>query len=62
MKDYRPFAEGSHLLWKMNDGIEGKSENTFILKNLRTGRNETYTEDEYMNKERLWDETRNWYF
>lgn len=56
LKDYRPFAEGSHLLWKMNDGKEGKYESTFVLKNLKSGETETYTEQEYMKNESLWDE------
>lgn len=56
LKDYRPFAEGSHLLWKMNDAVEQVSEDTYVLKNLKTKKNETYSEAEYMKNERLWDE------
>lgn len=56
LKDYRPYAEGKNLVWQMNDGKEGKYENTFVLKNVRTGSIETYTESQYMSKEKLWDE------
>jgi hypothetical protein len=56
MKDYRPYAVGKNLVWEMNDGKEGVYENAFVLKNLRTGREETYTEAQYMSKEKLWDE------
>lgn len=56
VKDYRPYAEGKNLVWQMNDGKEGKYENTFVLKNLRTGKTETYTEAQYMSKEKLWDD------
>jgi uncharacterized membrane protein YphA (DoxX/SURF4 family) len=56
MKDYRPYAEGKNLAWQMNDGIAGKYENTFILKNRKTGKKETYTEKQYMSNENLWDE------
>jgi uncharacterized membrane protein YphA (DoxX/SURF4 family) len=56
LKDYRPFAEGSHLLWKMNDAVEQVSEDTYVLKNLKTKKNETFSEAEYMKNERLWDE------
>lgn len=56
IKDYRPFAAGTNLLWKMNDGVDGKSENTFILKNLKTNENEVFSEKEYLKNERLWDE------
>jgi uncharacterized membrane protein YphA (DoxX/SURF4 family) len=55
IKDYRPFAQGSNLLEKMNDGAEGKYENTFVLKNLKTGNEEVYSEKEYMGNQRLWE-------
>jgi len=35
LKDYRPYAVGKNLIYQMNDGKEGKYENTFVLKNLR---------------------------
>jgi uncharacterized membrane protein YphA (DoxX/SURF4 family) len=55
LKDYRPFAEGKNLLWEMNDGVKGKIENTFVLKNKRSGDVETYSEKEYMANPELWD-------
>ena len=55
IKDYRPFAQGSNLVEKMNDGVEGKYENTFVLKNLKTGKEEVYSEKEYMENQRLWE-------
>jgi uncharacterized membrane protein YphA (DoxX/SURF4 family) len=56
LKDYRPYAVGKNLIYQMNDGKEGKYENTFVLKNLRTGKTESYSEEQYMSKEKLWDE------
>ncbi|MFN6015334.1 MAG: hypothetical protein ACK47F_11645 [Flavobacteriales bacterium] len=58
LKDYRPYAVGKNLIYQMNDGKEGKYENTFVLKNLRTGKTESYSEEQYMSKEKLWDEKR----
>jgi len=58
LKDYRPYAVGKNLIYQMNDGKEGKYENTFVLKNLSTGKTESYSEEQYMSKEKLWDEKR----
>jgi uncharacterized membrane protein YphA (DoxX/SURF4 family) len=55
MKDYRPYAEGAHLKWKMTDGVAGVYENAFVLKNLKSGKEETYSEAVYMKDENLWD-------
>ena len=56
VKDYRPFAEGSNIRWKMNDGKEGVYSSVFVLKNKRTGSEESYTEKEYMSQSAYWDE------
>lgn len=55
IKDYRPYAVGSNLKEKMLDGIPGKYENAFVLKNLKTGKEETYAEAVYMKDANLWD-------
>lgn len=55
IKDYRPYAVGSNLKAKMLDGIPGKYENAFVLKNLKTGKEETYSEAIYMKDANLWD-------
>lgn len=55
IKDYRPYAVGSNLKAKMLDGIPGKYENAFVLKNLKTGKEETYSEAVYMKDANLWD-------
>ncbi len=56
IKDYRPFAVGSNLKWRMNDGRPGKYANTFVLQSVATGQKSTFTEEEYMNNSKLWDE------
>jgi hypothetical protein len=56
VKDYRPFAEGSNIRWKMNDGKEGVYSSVFVLKNKQTGLEERYTEKEYMSQSAYWDE------
>lgn len=56
LKDYRPYSEGTDLIVKMNDGIIGKYENVFILKNSKTGKEETYTEKEYTDTiKKMWE-------
>lgn len=37
LKDYRPYAVGSNLKLKMQDGVEGKYKNILIFKNKSTG-------------------------
>jgi hypothetical protein len=55
LKDYRPYAVGKNLWKQMNDGVEGKYESTFVLRNLKTGKKEVYSQKEYMADENLWD-------
>lgn len=57
VKDYRPYALGSNLKEKMNDGKEGKYESGFLLKNLKTGKNEFFTEKQYTDTVRkIWED------
>jgi uncharacterized membrane protein YphA (DoxX/SURF4 family) len=57
LKDYRPYAVGSNLKEKMNDGKEGKYESGFILKNLKTGKNEFFTQAQYTDTVRkIWED------
>jgi hypothetical protein len=39
----------------MNDGVEGKYESTFVLRNVKTGKKEVYSQKEYMANKNLWD-------
>lgn len=57
LKDYRPYAVGSNIHEKMKDGVMGEFESGFILKNLKTGENEFFTEKEYMDQDRkIWED------
>lgn len=57
VKDYRPYAVGSNLKQKMNDGKEGKYESGFVLKNLKTGKNEFFTQAQYTDTVRkIWED------
>jgi uncharacterized membrane protein YphA (DoxX/SURF4 family) len=55
LKDYRPYAVGKNLWKQMNDGVEGKYESTFVLRNLKTGKKEVYSQKEYMANKNLWE-------
>ena len=55
LKDYRPYAVGKNLWKQMNDGVEGKYESTFVLRNVKTGKKEVYSQKEYMANKNLWD-------
>lgn len=55
LKDYRPYAVGKNLWKQMNDGVEGKYESTFVLRNVKTGKKEVFTQKEYMANKNLWD-------
>jgi uncharacterized membrane protein YphA (DoxX/SURF4 family) len=57
LKDYRPYAVGSNLIEKMNDGKEGKYESGFVLKNLKTGKDEFFTQAQYTDTVRkIWED------
>ena len=56
VKDYGPYAVGSHLKWKTLNGKAGVYQNVFVLKNLKTGQEQTYTEKEYLDpKKKIWE-------
>lgn len=57
LKDYRPYAVGSNLKQKMNDGKAGVYESGFLLKNLKTGKNEFFTQAQYTDTIRkIWED------
>ena len=57
LKDYRPYAEGSNLIEKMNDGIEGVYESMLVYKNKKTGETKEYNSvsEEYTNS-KIWED------
>jgi uncharacterized membrane protein YphA (DoxX/SURF4 family) len=57
LKDYRPYAEGTNLIEKMNDGIEGKYESLLVYKNKKTGEKIEYnsTSKEYVDS-KIWED------
>lgn len=60
IKDYRPYAIGSNLQKKMNDGVEGEYKSVFVYKNTVTGKVKEMTEDEYMSSN-IWEDS-TWVF
>lgn len=57
IKDYRPYAVGSNLKEKMHDGIMGQFESGMLLKNAKTGKEEFWTQDKYMDTVRkIWED------
>jgi uncharacterized membrane protein YphA (DoxX/SURF4 family) len=58
LKDYRPYAEGSNLIEKMNDGEEGKYESMLVYVNKKTGEKKEYssTSKEYLDS-KIWEKT-----
>jgi uncharacterized membrane protein YphA (DoxX/SURF4 family) len=62
LKDYRPYAEGTNLIEKMNDGIEGKYESLLVYKNKKTGEKIEYnsTSQEYVDS-KIWED-KNWVY
>lgn len=57
IKDYRPYAVGSNLKEKMEDGVPGEFQNMFVLLNKKTGQEEEFTEKEYTDVDRkLWED------
>lgn len=57
MKDYRPYAVGTNLVEKMNDGVEGVYENMLRYKNSKTGEERLYdaASKEYMDS-KIWED------
>lgn len=62
LKDYRPYAVGSNLIDKMNDGVDGKYESLLVYKNRKTGAIREYssTSEAYTNS-KIW-ENKNWIY
>ena len=57
MKDYRPYAVGSDIKEKMLDGKMGEFQSGFLMKNKATGKEEFFTEAQYMDQDRkLWED------
>ena len=57
VRDYRPYAVGSNLKEKMNDGKDGVYESGFVLKNLKTGKKEFFTQAQYTDTVRkIWED------
>jgi uncharacterized membrane protein YphA (DoxX/SURF4 family) len=62
LKDFRPYAVGSNLRYKMNDGKDGTYENTLVYINRKTGKMARYsaTSTSYL-KSRIWS-NKDWRF
>lgn len=62
LKDYRPYAVGSDLKAKLNDGEPEVSQRVMLYRNTKTGEERTYldTSDEY-NNSNIWEDT-DWKF
>lgn len=58
LKDYRPYALGSNLIEKMNDGVEGEYESLLVYANKKTGEKREYsaTSVEY-TQSKIWEDT-----
>ena len=59
IKDYRPYSVGSDIREKMSDGIPGEYTNVLTYKNLKSGENKTFTQEEYMAS-KIWEEEGVW--
>lgn len=61
IKDYRPYALGSDLNKKMNDGVEGVYQSMLVYKNLKNGSTKEYdgSSKEYINS-KIWEKTDVW--
>jgi energy-coupling factor transporter transmembrane protein EcfT len=60
LKDYRPYAVGSNLYKNMHDGVNAQIENTFVYKNIHTGKTKVMTQNDY-NTSKIW-ENKDWKF
>jgi len=63
LKDYRPYAVGSHLKAKMYDGREGVYKNMLVYRNIRTGKKLKYegSSREFLDS-KIWEKTDVWKF
>lgn len=57
LKDYRPYAVGSNLIEKMNDGVDGVYESMLVYKNIKTGETKEYSSssEEYTSS-KIWED------
>ena len=62
IKDYRPYHVGSHLKWKMTDGIPGVYRSELLYKNKKTGKKRSFesSSDAYA-KSKIWEDE-DWIF
>jgi len=61
LKDYRPYAVGSDLVERMNDGIDGVYKNVIVYTNKKTGQDTTLTKLDNTTKA-IWSDTQTWEF
>lgn len=61
IKDYRPYAVGSDLVERMNDGVDGVFENVIIYHNKKTNEDTTLTKLDNSTKA-IWSDTETWEF
>lgn len=56
MKDYRPYSQGTNLVEKMSDGVEGKYESVLVYKNKKNGKKREYlsTSKKYL-RSKIWE-------
>lgn len=57
LKDYRPYAVGSNMVEKMNDGVDGVYESMLVYKNTKTGETKEYSSSstEYTSS-KIWED------
>lgn len=62
IRDYRPYAVGSNLKWKMTDGVKGVYEDALLYRNKKTGEERIYasSSSDYSNS-KIW-ELKDWEF
>ena len=63
IKDYRPYAIGSDLNEKMNDGVVGEYTNMAVYENTKNGKERSYdgSSGAYVES-KIWEDTLNWKF
>ncbi len=57
IKDYRPYAEGSNLVEKMNDKVDGISESHFYYTHTKTGKQKIIKGVDTYTKSKIWENT-----
>jgi len=63
IRDYRPYAVGTNLKEKMNDGVDGKYVNLLVYSNLKNGAKKEFdgSSQAYINS-KIWEKTDTWKF